>query len=197
MAKQSARSFDQYSGLDQGAQNQPGITPNAQQRLGDPAATRALQDTNPSALGLSDRPATPSGRSFYDPARQAERWVRGTGSREQTSAAAAAQGFNEAADPIGTARQRAFGPPGRGILGAGPLAGYDVTPSTVSQSVADPGPPVSAPQAPSLFNQSMRNPAQAQSLYSIGNALGGSGLTAPKNPFKNRIPNGIAPQIFL
>lgn len=200
MAQTSSRSFNQYSGLDQQKANQPGNIPNAQQRLGDPATTRAMQDTMPWALGLSERPAQASGRSFYDPARQAERWVRGTGSREQTAAAAAAQEFNDTADPIEAARRRAFGPRGRGVVGAGQMAGFNVPipgqqGSTIPSSVAEPSMPP-APPMPNLFSGSTANPAMAQSQYSIGNALNG-GLTAPKNPFKQRIPMGIAPQIYL
>jgi len=199
MAKESSRSFGQYSGLDQQRQNQPGITPNAQQRLGDPAARNALRDTNPSALGLAERGATPSGRSFYDPARQAERWVRGTGSQDQTQAAAAAQGYNDAADPIGAARRRAFGPNGLGIMGAPQMGGNSasIQSPTIPQTVADPGSAPTPVQAPSIFNQSMNNPAMAQSNALIGRALNRAGINAAKAPFRSGTSTTIGPQTFF
>jgi len=196
MAKESSRSFGQYSGLDQQRQNQPGITPNAQQRLGDPAARNALRDTNPSALGLAERGATPSGRSFYDPARQAERWVRGTGSQDQTQAAETAQRFNDAADPIAAARRMAFGSKGRGVgQVAGPSAavGAPVIPPTV----ADPGAAPTPVQAPSIFNQSMNNPAMAQSNALIGRALNRAGINAARAPFRSGTSTVLGPQTFL
>ena len=188
MAQTSSRSFSNNSGLNQYYANQPqGMTPNAQQRLGDSATTRAMQDTMPWALGLSERPAQGSGRSFYDPGRQAERWVRGTGSRDQTQAAFAAQGYREAADPIEAARRRAFGPKGQG---------FDA--SIPSSTPAPPSPPM-----PNLFSGSMTNPAMAQSQYSIGAALNGNGFMVPPRPpsppSPPRPPTSVsmAPQIYF
>lgn len=194
MAKESSRSFGQYSGLDQQRLNQPGITPNAQQRLGDPKATRILQNSNPSALGLAERGATPSGRSFYDPARQAERWVRGTGSQDQTQAAAAAQGYNDAADPVAAAKRMN----GRG-LAAGTVAGPSaaVGAPVIPPTVADPGAAPTPVQAPSIFNQSMNNPAMAQSNALIGRALSRSGLNTQRAPFRSGTSTVLGPQTFL
>lgn len=202
MAQTSSRSFNQYSGLDQQKANQPGSIPNAQERLSDPAMTRNLQDTAPWALGLADRGAAASGRSFYDPARQAERWVRGTGSREQTMAAEEAQKLNDAADPAEAGRRMSVGAKGRGLVGVGPVAGFNVPipgqqGSIIPQTVADPGMIQPPPQAPNLFNQSMTNPAMAQSQYSIGAALGGNFLNNVKKRMQNGVSTGISPQIYL
>jgi hypothetical protein len=191
MATNSSRNFNNYSGLSDFKQNQPGITPNAQQRLGDPAATQALRDTNPSALGLSERGARPSGRSFYDPARQAERWVRGTGSQGQYQASVAAREENEAADPIEAARRRAFPANQAGVnnyLQGAPIA----IPTQIPQSVGDPifqpiaPQPPAPPPVPNVFAGN-RPPASAISRYSIGNAMNGGAISG-NNPSQVRIP---------
>ena len=197
MATPSSRNFDNYSGLDQQRLNQPGITPNTQQRLGDPAATRILQNSNPSALGISERPATKSGRSFYDPARQAERWVRGTGSQDQTQAAAAAQGFNDAADPVAAAnRMNGRGAPsgraGGGFFGGGAGAGAQAP--NMANVGGDPGTAQPPAQAPSIFNQSMNNPAMAQSNALIGRALNRAGINAARAPFRSGTSTVLGPQ---
>ena len=101
MATVSPRSFSQYSGIDRFKQmqrppdappdaNQTGETqkwiPSAWERLQDPgryapgtAVGDGLRKNFSWAMPLSERPATPVGRSWYDPSRQAERLVRGTG----------------------------------------------------------------------------------------------------------------------
>lgn len=215
MAQTSSRSFNNYSGLEQGGLIQ--TRQSATDLLSDPNAVRGLQETAPWALPISQRPAQSSGRSFYDPGRQAERWVRGTGSRDQTQAAFAAQGYREAADPIEAAKRRAYGPKGQGIVGAGTmrsldpnfkderqqrggnivgfgqLAGYDVN--------VPPSPP--SPPMPNLFSGSMTNPAMAQSQYSIGAALNGNGFMVPPRPpsppSPPRPPTSVsmAPQIYF
>jgi hypothetical protein len=194
MATPSSRSFDQYSGLNQQKLNQPGKTPNAQQRLGDPKATSILRNSNPSALGLSERGAVQSGRSFYDPARQAERWVRGTGSQDQTQAAETLQRINDMADPVAAARRMS----GRG-LAAGAVAGTStsVGAPVIPPTVADPGAAPTPVQAPSIFNQSMNNPAMAQSNALIGRALSRSGLNTQKAPFRSGTSTVLGPQTFL
>lgn len=190
MAKESSRSFGQYSGVDR--QNQLQKLPSATDRLSDPVATQAMRDTAPSALGLAERGATPSGRSFYDPARQAERWVRGTGSQDQTQAAETAQRFNDAADPIAAARRMAFGSKGRGV---GQVAGPSAP--VIPPTVADPGAAPTPVQAPSIFNQSMNNPAMAQSNALIGRALSRSGLNAQRAPFRSGASTVLGPQTFF
>lgn len=83
MATVSPRSFSQYSGIDRFKQMQG--MPSSFERMQDPgrygpgtALGEGLKNNFSWALPLSERPATPVGRSWYDPVRQAERVVRGT-----------------------------------------------------------------------------------------------------------------------
>ena len=177
MAKESARSFGEYSGIDQ--QRALQVIPNAVKRQ-DPAVREKVRDVAPWALGLSERGATQSGRSWMDPGRQAERWARGTGSAQQTQAAQQAQEEEEQADPIAAARKRAFGNRNEGQRLPVPLVL-----AVIPQSVANPGGGDVAPQpfqpavqVPNIFvNPTTTSPAASQSAYSIGAAMNGSGLT--------------------
>lgn len=106
MAKTSSRSFNQYSGIDRHQQMQG--MPSATERLQNPAqfgtgrpGDVAMRSAAPWAMGLSERTATSSGRSFYDPARQAERVIRGTGRPGQLQGAMILDNINQARqDPI-------------------------------------------------------------------------------------------------
>lgn len=104
MARTSARSFNQYSGIDR--QRQMQYLPSTTERLQDPGkygagtlARQALESPAFSwALPLSERPATPVGRSFYDPERQAERVVRGTARPGQLQGAMIRQNLQQPMD---------------------------------------------------------------------------------------------------
>lgn len=199
MAKTAAGSFSNYSGIDRHKAMQDEFSiPDAVTRQ-DPSIRETVRDTNPWALGLSERGATPSGRSWNDPGRQAERWVRGTGSQGQTRAAQAAQDFAEDADPVGAARKRAFGPRNRGILNQGPIVGFDVMPTQVPQTVGNPNavveqapvfspvPPANPFSAPPNIFSGTINPIAAQSRSSIGSAMMGGSITG-YNPARATVP---------
>jgi hypothetical protein len=93
MARASARSFSQYSGVQR--QKDMQYMPSTTERLQDPArygagtyARQALESPAYSwSLPLSERPAQAVGRSWYDPSRQAERVVRGTARQGQLQGA--------------------------------------------------------------------------------------------------------------
>jgi hypothetical protein len=89
MAKASARSFSQYSGVQR--QKDMQYMPSTTERLQDPArygagtfARQALESPAYSwALPLSERPAAAVGRSSRDPFRVGEQVMRGVKSRDQ------------------------------------------------------------------------------------------------------------------
>ncbi len=188
MAKESANSFGQYSGIDRLRQAQE--LPNAVQRQ-DVNTREAVRNVAPWALGSSERGGSPSGRPWGDPSRQADRWVRGFGSAGQTQAAEEAQQQQDEADPIEAARRRAFGPRNQAQRGFNPNA---VIAPVIPQTVANPGGADAGPVAyqpiappPNIFvNPSTSSPAVTQSQYSIGAALNGGGLTLPA--YQLRIP---------
>lgn len=110
MATPSARSFNQYSGINRFKQQQKSIfgdeaIPSAFDRMQDPKkyapgsdADLALKEGSSWALPLSERPATPVGRSFYDPERQAERVIRGTARPGQLQGAMIRQNLQQPMD---------------------------------------------------------------------------------------------------
>lgn len=100
MAKTSSRSFNQYSGLDR--HNQMQNMPSATERLQDslnwgPGTARdtVLKNQFSWALPLSDRPATPVGRSTRDPSRALEMMSRGTARPGQVDAAIGLARWNQ------------------------------------------------------------------------------------------------------
>lgn len=103
MATTSSRSFNQYSGIDRQRQMQ-GL-PSALERMQDPAkygagtaADSLLKSKYSWSLPLSERPATPVGRSWYNPERQAERVVRGTARPGQLQGAMIHENLQEPLD---------------------------------------------------------------------------------------------------
>lgn len=164
MAKTSSRSFNQYSGLDR--HNQMQHMPSATERLQDPlnwgpgtARDTVLKNQFSWALPLSDRPATPVGRSTRDPSRALEMMSRGTARPGQVQAAfGLAQLQQQNQDPLDQVLGMGMQPPAIG--------------ANIPQSVG--APPMSyGPSQPQLFSQSAGNPALTASRRSLGNAIMG------------------------
>lgn len=108
MATTSARSFNQYSGLNRHQQIQGIKTPT--ERLGDPQVTQAMRDVAPWALGLAEQGATPVGRSTRNPYRALEMLSRGTARPGQVQAALGLRQLQmQDQDPIDAAREQQFG----------------------------------------------------------------------------------------
>lgn len=108
MATSSSRNFSNYSGIDR--QQQMQSMPSTLERLNNPqqfgpgtTADRLLKQNYSWSLPLSERPATAVGRSWYDPARQAERLVRGTDRPGQLQGAMYVQAFQPPQDEIDAA----------------------------------------------------------------------------------------------
>lgn len=156
MAKTSSRSFSQYSGIDR--QNQMQSLPSATDRLGDPAATQAVRDVAPWALGLAERGATPSGRSTRDPYRALEMLSRGTARPGQVQAAMGLRQLQQQdQDPIDAAREQQF---------VGDVF-QPLNPQPIGFA------PQAKPQYSNLFRGNNQTPSMSATRRGIGGALRG------------------------
>ena len=180
MATASARNFSNYSGIQRQQQMQQ--MPSATERLQDPLKwgpgtdrDRVLKDQFSWALPLSDRPATPVGRSTRDPSRALEMLSRGTARPGQVQAALALDRFKRLnQDPV----DQALG------LGAAPA---------IPQSVGQPLAPFADRRDNVNYarqNGTLPNIQQTYNQYNMGR--NGSWMDQHGNIFGNRSTPAIA-----
>lgn len=157
MATTSARSFNQYSGLQRHQQTQG--MPSATERLQSPnifgagqPGDLAMRSAAPWAMGLAERGATPVGRSTRDPNRALEMLSRGTARPGQVQAALGLRQLQmQDQDPIDAAREQQFGDDG-----FAPPAAFN------------------SPQYGNIFRGSNQSPSNSASRSAIGGSMRGA-----------------------
>ena len=175
------------SGLDQfyAMQN----TPSQQQRLqmnpdDRQAWTEKMRSFDPGLLGLSERGATPSGRSYYDPTRVAERDLRIESKRQ----AAALSPFTSGYDLLGGGGgRRGGGGGGMDMGGIGSLPTQMAQSSVMGAMNAAGQPPVFSAFGYGFARPSLRNPTHNA-------ATGGPRVMAGPGPIESAQIAGLRGQ---
>ena len=148
-------------GLDQfyGMQN----TPSQQQRLQmNPGARQAwteqMRSVDPGLLGLSERGATPSGRSYFDPTRVAERELRIESKRQAAALSPFTSGYDLLGGGGGGGGRRSGGGDGMDMGGIGSLPTQMAQNSVMGAMNTAGQPPVFSAFGYGFARPSLRNP---------------------------------------